>query len=386
MTFTTERNIQRWLILISSLIFIGLILFNAALFFQQLKQDERTKMRIWAEAVNKLNEISIDNVQSAQDSDLILSILSSNESIPVITTDSDGNILDTANIDRSIIDNPKRLGALLEVMKAENKPIEISVLDEKQLINYGNSPTLNQLKYYPLGLILFILLLVAVVYFFYKTSKSSEQNKLWAGMAKETAHQIGTPLSSLVGWTEILKSEQVNPEYIEEIEKDIHRLEVITERFSKVGSKPTLETIDIVSTTKTTYDYLEKRSSKLIQFKSEFPSKAIMTSLNAPLYSWTIENLVKNAIDAMKGKGQLTISIIEQGKHVKVFVEDTGKGISKRKFKRVFDPGYTSKKRGWGLGLSFAKRIVEEYHKGHIKVLKSELNKGSTFELKFRKI
>jgi signal transduction histidine kinase len=205
-------------------------------------------------------------------------------------------------------------------------------------------------------------------------------------MAKETAHQIGTPLSSLIGWTEILKIEKVNPEYIIEIEKDISRLLTITERFSKIGSLPKLEKSDIVSETLASYDYLKARSSKLIDFEILVPEHKIFVNLNKQLYSWTIENLVKNAIDAMKGKGQLKIEIIQIENNVRIQVTDSGKGLNKTKFKTIFEPGYTSKKRGWGLGLSLAKRIIEEFHDGKIKVLQSEKNKGTTMQIALKSI
>jgi len=253
-----------------------------------------------------------------------------------------------------------------------------------QTIYYGNSPIINKLKYYPAVLILILFLFIAAIYFFNKTAKSAEQNRLWAGMAKETAHQIGTPLSSLVGWTEILKSEKVNPDYLIEMEKDIDRLEMITNRFSKIGSVPTLKRKDIVAETQITFDYLKKRSSKLINFELELPEKPVIVSLNAQLYSWTIENLVKNGIDAMKGKGTITIAIEITSKYALIHVSDTGKGIAKRNFKKVFIPGYTTKKRGWGLGLSLVKRIIEEYHKGRIRVLKSNIENGTTMEIALR--
>ncbi len=200
-------------------------------------------------------------------------------------------------------------------------------------------------------------------------------------MAKETAHQIGTPLSSLVGWAEILKSEKVNPEYISEIEKDINRLQIITERFSKIGSVPKLKRTDIVGATKEAYEYLRSRSSKLVQIELHEPGEEVYVMLNEQLYSWTIENLVKNAIDAMKGKGTLSISIEKKDKYVVINVSDSGKGISKSQFKSIFDPGFTTKRRGWGLGLSLSKRIIEDYHRGKIRVLSSETNKGTTMQI-----
>lgn len=211
------------------------------------------------------------------------------------------------------------------------------------------------------------------------------QNKLWSGMAKETAHQIGTPLSSLIGWTEILKSENLNPDYVQEIEKDIDRLQTITERFSKIGSMPTLETLDIIKETIDSFDYLKARASKLVEFEIIIPEGDIPVRLNRQLYSWVIENLVKNAIDAMKGRGKLTIEISQLEDNVKVSVTDTGKGLSKKLFKEIFEPGYTTKKRGWGLGLSLTKRIIEDFHNGKIKVLQSEINKGTTIQIALKR-
>ena len=204
-------------------------------------------------------------------------------------------------------------------------------------------------------------------------------------MAKETAHQIGTPLSSLIGWTEILKTENVNPEYITEIEKDVDRLQTITERFSKIGSLPTLEKADIIKETIESYDYLKTRSSKLIEFEIITPEGEIPVDLNKQLYSWTIENLVKNAIDAMKGRGKITIKISQLENNVKISVTDTGKGISKKNFTKIFEPGFTTKKRGWGLGLSLTRRIIEDFHNGKIKVLESKKEKGSTIQISLKR-
>lgn len=308
-----------------------------------------------------------------------LEILRSNSSTPMILVDDKGNISNSNNIDEEKMKDTDFAMKMLEQFKKENNPIEIKYKDRiVSTLYYGNSPLLNKLKYYPMALLLIIFLFIAVAYFFYRSTKNAEQNKLWTGMAKETAHQIGTPLSSLVGWTEILRSENVNPDYIKEIEKDVNRLQTITERFSKIGSVPTLKKTNIVQETLDSYDYLKARSSKLIDFEITTPDANIFVNLNAQLYSWTIENLVKNAIDAMKGKGELKIAIVEDGKYVKVTISDSGKGIPKHQFNKIFEPGFTSKKRGWGLGLSLSKRIIEDYHKGKIKVLQSEIGKGTT--------
>ncbi|MDT0646917.1 HAMP domain-containing sensor histidine kinase [Zunongwangia sp. F260] len=382
MNFTDERNFSRWFIIISCLVVVSLVLWNTTIFFQRLKEDERSKMSIWAHALQDFEEMSPN-----EDAALILEILNNNTTIPIIHTNDKGEIDYTTNIDPKILDNEERLNDLLLQMMEENEPIIINLGEgQEQYIYYGNSPTLNKLKYYPVGLTLIGFLFIGVVYFFYTTTKSSEQNKLWAGMAKETAHQIGTPLSSLIGWTEILKDENVNKDYITEIEKDVDRLKTITERFSKIGSAPLLKITDVVKATQESFDYLQVRSSNLIEFSINVPKKAIEVELNQQLYSWTIENLVKNAIDAMRGKGKLNIEIKEEPKWVCILIKDTGKGIEKSKFKTIFEPGQTSKKRGWGLGLSLAKRIIEEYHKGRIKVLQSEINKGTTFKISLRKI
>jgi signal transduction histidine kinase len=243
---------------------------------------------------------------------------------------------------------------------------------------------LNKLKYYPVALLLIIVLFSALVYYFYRSTKIATQNKLWAGMAKETAHQIGTPLSSLIGWVEILKSEDIDESITMEIEKDIERLQTITDRFSKIGSKPILEKKDIVTETFQSYNYLQSRFSKQIEFTFEGPKSPILVMLNPTLHSWTVENLVKNAIDAMKGRGKLSLKIEQDQDSVKISVTDTGSGIQKNQFKRVFEPGFTTKKRGWGLGLSLTKRIVEEYHKGTIKVSQSEIGKGTTMQISYK--
>jgi len=382
MNLPDERSFNRWFIILSCLVVTALVLWNTSIFFQRLKEDERAKMNIWAQAQEELSAAPED-----ADLSLILEILNNNTTIPIIHTNEDGAIAYTTNIDPVILEDRERLEEYLIELKQENESIAVD-LGEGQVQNlyYGNSPALNKLKYYPIGLTLIGFLFIGVVYFFYTTTKNSEQNKLWAGMAKETAHQIGTPLSSLIGWTEILKSEDVDPSYIKEMEKDIDRLQTITERFSKIGSAPNLKEINIVEATRESFDYLKLRSSNLIDFSIQTPRQPIWVMLNEQLYSWTIENLVKNAIDAMRGKGELLIEIKQDMKQAHIYITDTGKGIDKNKFKVIFEPGQTTKKRGWGLGLSLARRIIEEYHQGKIKVAKSELGKGTTFQISLKKI
>ena len=313
--------------------------------------------------------------------ELPLKIIRSNSTTPMIKVDADGNI-EYNNINLIKANDSLYIQSLINKYKTENDPIEI-IYNGKiyATLYYGNSPLLNKLKYYPLALLLIILLFSFVVYFFYRSNISADQNKLWTGMAKETAHQIGTPLSSLVGWTEILKSEKVNQDYVNEIEKDIKRLEIITSRFSKIGSLPILKPYNIVEETSKTIDYLKSRLSDKVIFSFVKNTENIQVNLDPELYSWSIENLIKNGIDAMKGMGMLTIEITQKNNLVKTIISDTGKGIPKNQFQNIFEPGFTTKKRGWGLGLSLSKRITEDYHKGKIKVLNSELEKGTSIQI-----
>ncbi len=377
MIFTQYRNSFRWVMIVISFIVVSLILWKTYEFFQHFKEEERIKMENWSFAQKdllKTNNLD-DNIE------LPLQVISNNTSTPMIKVHVNGSY-EFNNIDENKAKDTAYIQKLILKFEKENAPIPL-IMDSKlvETIYYGNSPLLNKLKYYPLALVLIIVLFTAVVYFFYKSTKNATQNKLWSGMAKETAHQIGTPLSSLIGWAEILKSEQVNPEYITEIEKDIDRLKTITERFSKIGSATTLEPLDIIEETIDSYDYLKTRSSKLIEFEIITPKGDIIVNLNKQLYSWTIENLVKNAIDAMKGRGKLTVEISQLEDNIKVNVTDTGVGIHKKQFKKIFEPGYTTKKRGWGLGLSLTKRIIEDFHNGKIKVLHSEKDKGTTIQI-----
>ena len=381
MHFSNKRNTTRWIIIASSFCLVSLILWNTYTFFQIFKNEERLKMNLWAQA-----QKTLINADENTDVDLPLLIFSNNTSIPIMLTEKD-SIINAVNIDTTIIQNTEKSRLFLNKLKGENEPINIVYAPGRiQKLYYGNSSLLNQLKYYFIALLLIIVLFAALVYNYYKSNKMATQNKLWAGMAKETAHQIGTPLSSLIGWIELLKTEDIPESTTKEIEKDIERLQTITDRFSKIGSEPKLEQMDIVSETLLSYDYLQSRFSKQIEFSYAAPQKSILIPLNATLHSWTIENMVKNAIDAMKGKGKLHLAIEEENDNVKITITDTGSGIPKNQFKKIFEPGYTTKKRGWGLGLSLTKRIVEDYHKGKIKVLQSEVGKGTAMQLIFVKL
>lgn len=380
MFFSERRNTTRWIIIFISFSIITLILWNTYTFFQIFKEEERHKMNLWASA-----QKTLINADENTDLDLPLEILNKNTSVPVMLTMYD-KIISSVNVPEKVLEDKKSSMSYLKNLKAENEPIIIEYAPGKfQKLYYGNSELINKLKYYPVALLFIIVLFGALIYNFYKSTKMATQNKLWAGMAKETAHQIGTPLSSLIGWVEILKTEEIDPSITLEIEKDVERLQTITDRFSKIGSVPVLEPYDIIAETWNTYEYLQSRFSKQVAFSYDAPEKPILVMINPTLHSWTIENLVKNAIDAMKGKGNLELKIEQDAHHVKINVKDTGTGISKKQFKTIFEPGFTTKKRGWGLGLSLTKRIVEEYHSGKIKVLHSEIGKGTTFQIQLNK-
>ncbi len=381
MDFSEKRNVTRWIIIAVSFLIIVLILWNTYTFFVFFKNEERAKMEYWADA-----QKTLINAENNADLELPLKIISHNSTIPIILTNDKDSIMSISNVDEKIMKDKMAAARMLQKLKKDNEPIEIEYVKGKfQYLYYGDSSLLNKLKYYPIALVLIIVLFGAVVYNFYRSTKMATQNKLWAGMAKETAHQIGTPLSSLIGWLEIMKADDVDETTVTEIEKDINRLQTITDRFSKIGSEPVLEKCDIVAETKETYDYLKARFSGQITFSVKAPDRPIMIMINPALHSWTIENLIKNAIDAMRGRGVVSVKIEEDSKFVKIQVSDTGKGIPKKQFTRIFEPGFTTKKRGWGLGLSLTKRIVEEYHKGKIKVLHSEIGKGTTMQMAFKK-
>ncbi|MCX2681085.1 HAMP domain-containing sensor histidine kinase [Galbibacter sp. EGI 63066] len=372
------KKTTRWILIVSSFVIVVSILWNTYVFFQKFKEEERTKMKIWAEAMGEF--LQTTNLERDLGK-LTLEVLKNNTSTPMIYVGNEGDITSNNLPERKAGDSIY-LQKKIRQFNAENVPIEVTFKNDKYgTLYYGNSEVLNNLKYYPIALILIIVFFSASVYFFYRTAKISDQNKLWAGMAKETAHQIGTPLSSLLGWAEILKSEDINPDITTEIEKDIDRLSTITERFSKIGSIPALEKRNIVAETKEAFQYLQSRSSKMVDFQFQASKEAIYCNINDQLYSWTIENLIKNAIDAMKGKGKLSIEITSDKKTAKINVIDTGKGIHKSNFIKIFEPGYTTKKRGWGLGLSLVKRIIEDYHNGKVKVLNSVINKGTTIQI-----
>lgn len=316
-------------------------------------------------------------------SSFLTDVASNSSSVPVIVTDStQKNILQHGNLVVPAGADTSFWSSQITAMKAENNPIEITFLDHgKTYIFYRSSPLLLKMQYFPLLQIVIIALFLLIAYLLFSYARKAEQNQVWAGMAKETAHQIGTPLSSLMAWLELLRMQHEDFEGTAEMEKDIHRLETITERFSKIGSDAVLQPTDLVKTIEETINYLKVRTSRKISYKFKAPAQGLMIPLNETLFQWVIENLCKNAIDAMEGQGTILIEVADEPARVIIDVSDTGKGIPKSAFRSIFQPGYTSKKRGWGLGLSLAKRIITSYHKGKIFVKSSVINEGTTFRI-----
>jgi len=373
---------RRWkiiLLLLAVVIGIGSFLYTNWL-VKNMAKEERKNVELWAEATQKLASYDIN---SNLDITFLVDVIHSNTSIPIIIADSLDQIGDTRNISYTEDNKAKILTRELKRMKEENEPIIISVSKtQHQYLYYSDSLLLENLKYYPVIQFAVILLFILVAYLAFNSSRNAEQNQVWVGMSKETAHQLGTPISSLMAWVELLKMQNIDDKLIQEFEKDTERLQKITERFSKIGSVPELIRQDVAETIRSSVEYLRTRSSGKVKFILDFDQeKRYEVPLNSSLFSWVIENLCKNAIDAMNNNGTIQVSISEKADQVFIDLSDTGKGISKAYFKTVFQPGFTTKKRGWGLGLSLAKRIVENYHKGKIFLKQSEINKGTTFRI-----
>ena len=373
-----------WLLLV--FVIVSIILWNTNNLFNSLRLEERNKMKLWAMAQEEY-------IKNPTLSNLTFEVLQRSGINPMIQVNENNKIIEIRNVkwDESRQDSIE-LYDILSRLKKENEPILIRYSDEKgnllvnQKLFYGNSSILKKLQYYPLALLLIVFLFAAVLYFVFKTARISEQNRLWAAMSKETAHQIGTPLSSIMGWITLLKEKEKKSLPINEIEKDVERLNLITDRFSKVGSKPELKPLNITSSIHETLSYLIKRSSKQILFEIDIPKKNIIIPFNPQLLSWTLENLIKNGIDSMKGKGKLSVELNDKRRHVEILISDTGSGIKKELLSKIFKPGFTTKKRGWGLGLSLAKRIIEDFHLGKIIIFKTVLGKGTCFQILLNKI
>ncbi len=382
MNFFKNTILTKRIVIFVLFIIVSLILWNTYVFFQKFKQEERAKMEILASAIKEL----ATNTDLNASVNLETKIFENITNIPSIQVNKDGTINSWRNLDSTKTHNPTYLQSQLAIMRNQNEPIEINYLDVTEYVYYKDSDLLDKLTYYPIALILILFLFLAVIYMLFSSNKIAEQNRLWTGMAKETAHQVGTPLSSLLGWIAILKAENISEKYVDEIENDVNRLNIIANRFSKIGSAPELKKQNIVSITKKSFEYLESRSSKQISFQFTSEKEELFSNLNIELFGWVIENLTKNSIDAMKGKGSVSLDISEKNKAIKITITDSGKGIQKSQFKQIFKPGFTTKKRGWGLGLSLSKRIVEEYHNGKIFVKKSEINKGTSIQILLQRV
>jgi nitrogen-specific signal transduction histidine kinase len=351
---------------------------------KSLSMEERKNMELLAEATRQLARPNITN----ENLGFLLKIIQGNETVPVILTDSKGLIISTRNWDLEKVKNPLYLKTQLAHLAKEQQPIVIDLgNNEKNYIYYKESIILMKLQYFPFIQLAVIFLFVIVSYFAFSSSRKAEQNKVWVGLSKETAHQLGTPTSSLLAWVELLRSnETMDQAIVTELEKDVNRLQKIADRFSKIGSKPRLTPENLAEVLQNTIDYVGSRYSKKVTIKLLMPDQeAVILPLNVSLFDWVIENLCKNAIDAIEGTGIITLKVIEMAKTVYIDITDTGKGMVKSSYKTVFKPGYTTKQRGWGLGLSLSKRIIEEYHEGRIFVLKSELEKGTTFRIVLKK-
>ena len=384
----TDRIRQVKIFLVVAAIIIAVVsLLVSRYLVQDLASEERNKMEVWAEAMRALNKADENT-----DMNLVLKVIDENNTIPVVVLDSDGQ----AQIFRNLKVKGKTYNDTLAyvteqglLMKKAGRSIRIDLdeISDSDYIEvcYDESTMLRRLNVYPFWVLGLVMLFVVIAIFALLTSKKAEQNKVWVGLSKETAHQLGTPISSLMAWTEILKETYPDDALIPEMEQDVKRLQLIAERFSKIGSLPEPVPSSLLEVMTHVVDYMDRRTSNKVVMVSRFPEQDIIVKINSSLFEWVIENLCKNAVDAMEGSGTITLFMEEFKDKVIIEISDTGKGISRKNIKNVFKPGFTTKKRGWGLGLSLAKRIVEEYHKGKIYVFNSEIGKGTTFRIELKK-
>lgn len=373
-------KINNWFVFtLLTIIVIGIAV-SSNFLINHLREKESERIQSLAYALKYFQYSS--NPDSRMD-EISLSVINENENIPIIVTDKNKNLIQSKNITDDILKNPEKLKQKINEMEDKYPPFEIQLPNfNNQFVFYDNSDLLNYLRYYPYALGLFIGVYLLFSFWFLRTIKKSDESMLWAGLAKETAHQIGTPLSSMIGWIEIMKLDKNrNEDGLVEINKDINRLKTISERFSKIGSVPELHDLNLKETIQQNFDYLKSRISRKVIFDLKTPSSEVLTPHNRILISWVIENLVKNAVDAMKGEGNLTINLYYKNKNILIDVKDSGSGMSSAQIRNAFKPGYSTKKRGWGLGLSLAKRVIQEYHNGDIKIAESEVGKGTTFRI-----
>ncbi|MDN3692828.1 HAMP domain-containing sensor histidine kinase [Chryseobacterium tructae] len=381
-------RLNNWIIFVVMTTLVIAIVVSSTILINFLRKEEIKRINLLSKAIRIQQEVKSPDTDVL---DLLPEILNINNTIPFIVTDKYKNpILDLGyyrNIPESTIKNPEKLHDLIIKMEKNYDPIEIKVPDgNNQFVYYDNSRLLNNLRYSPYILGLFILLYFGFTFWFFKTIKKTDEGYLWAGLAKETAHQIGTPLSSMIGWMEIMKLENPDSEGVVEIEKDIERLRTISERFSKIGSVPELNDMNFNETIQENYDYLKTRISRKVDFTLQLPAYIVLVPHNKILMSWVIENLVKNAVDAMKGQGTIVMSVFERNKNILIEVKDNGSGMTSQQARNAFKPGYSTKKRGWGLGLSLAQRVIHEYHNGDIKISQTEVGKGTTFRITIKKV
>lgn len=356
----------------------------------ELKEEERKKIENWAEAIkvisSQTSDVAVDSDILNDYDALIVKLLEGNTTIPVIMIDNQGGAPDNMNIQLPEQNTEAFIEKKIKDFKKKHDPIVIELGDDfVQYVYYDDSSLLKQLRWFPFIQLAVVFVLMLISFLALNSTKKAEQNKVWVGLSKETAHQLGTPISSLMAWVEYLKSQNIDIDLLNEMDKDVQRLKVIAERFSKIGSNPEPEPMDLFKAIEDAIDYMGKRISSKVKINLELPQKDLVVAMNDSLFGWTLENLIKNAVDAMDGKGEITIKAFPKGNKIIMDISDTGKGIAKSNFDAVFHPGFTTKKRGWGLGLSLVKRIIESYHKGKIYVYKSELGKGTTFRMELNK-
>ena len=348
---------------------------------KDLAREEREKIEVWAEATRV-----VTSEEPSLNMNLILKIIQGNTTIPVLLCNDRDSVLTYKNIELPETGAEAFLQEKLKEFKNKNVPIAVDMEDGTfQYLYYDDSTNLKRLLVYPYAQLSVVAVFILIAFLALASTKKAEQNKVWVGLSKETAHQLGTPISSLIAWIEYLKTKDVDAYLLNEMDKDVKRLETIAERFSKIGSNPDPVPVNICDSIRSALDYMETRISSKVHIQLELPEHPVLVLMNGSLFAWVIENLTKNAVDAMEGQGKITYTLEEKGDKVRIDVTDTGRGILKSKFKTVFNPGYTTKKRGWGLGLSLVKRIVESYHGGKIYVRWSEMGKGTTFRIELKK-
>ena len=376
------RQKGKLIFLLISVLLVGGVLYVSNDLVEDLSIEERKKMEIWAEATR---ELASDKTEMSME--LILKVIQSNTSIPAIIVDDTGEINQYLNLNLPETDTEKYLQEKLEQLKSKSNLIEINLGDEeKQYLYYDDSILLKRLSLYPYVQLGVMVLFVLIVYFALISTKKAEQNKVWVGLSKETAHQLGTPISSLMAWMDLLESSGVDSSLLSDMNKDVHRLSVIAELFSKIGSKPEMELIYVNEVLENATEYMRRRVSDKVLITTHLPSDAEGAMVCLSLFEWVIENLCKNAVDAMNGEGRIDVYMTSEKQQIYIDIKDTGKGIARKNFKTVFNPGYTTKKRGWGLGLTLAKRIIEDYHAGRIYVKDSEVGKGTTFRIELKRV